>query len=166
MNPSSQENEAISVRNLHPKDLEAVTALDAKIIGRRRSEYFKTKLAQALHETGVRVSLAAELDGRFAGFLICRVWYGEFGEMEPFAVLDTFGVHPDLARHGVARTLLRQLRVNLQGLGIQQVRTEVAWDSIELMTFFQHVGFRPAARLCLDLDLRVAAKREEREAAV
>lgn len=165
MNDKTYEWEDVRVRNLTPKDLEAVVALDAKVTGRRREEYFRTKLAQALHETGVRVSLAAELEGAFVGFLLCRVWYGEFGAMEPFGVLDTFGVHPDFARHGVARALLRQLRVNLQGLGIQRLQTEVAWDSPELLAFFQHVGFRPAARLCLDLDLENAKKREEAQLA-
>ena len=84
------EEQTVVVRRLRPDDLEAVVALDAKNTGRKRDEYFKVKLEQNLAETGIQVSLAAELDGAFVGFLLARVFYGEFGTMEQVAVLDTF----------------------------------------------------------------------------
>jgi len=151
----------VVIRRLRPADLEPVIALDAKILGRRRDEYFKVKLAQALADTGIQVSLAAEQDDRLAGFLLARVYYGEFGSVEQVAVLDTFGVHPDFARTGVAGALLRQLRTNLLGLGIPLLRTEIAWEQQELLSFFQHTGFVPAPRLCLELDLAAARRRDE-----
>jgi len=144
---------AATIRNLRPRDLEAVIALDAKILGRRRDGFFKGKLDQALKETGVMVSLAAEVDGAFAGFLLSRVFYGEFGETEAAAVLDTVGVHPAFRGKGVGRALLAQLRTNLLGLGITRLHTEVSWDGTDLMAFFRSEGFRPAPRFRLDLDL-------------
>jgi len=153
--------EQVVVRNLRPRDLEAVVALDAKNVGRRRDEYFKVKLQQALAESGIQVSLAAEVDGAFAGFCLCRVYYGEFGSMEKVAVLDTFGVHPDFQGRGVGKALMRQLRTNLLGLGIPKLQTEVSWSEPDLVTFFQHTGFQPAPRLALDLDLEAARRREE-----
>jgi ribosomal protein S18 acetylase RimI-like enzyme len=151
----------VVVRRLRPDDLDKVIALDAKNVGRRRDEYFKVKLAQALSNTGVMVSLAAEHDGAFAGFLLARVYYGEFGGVEQVAVLDTLDVHPEFAGVGVGSALLRQLRTNLLGLGIPVLQTEVSWDQQKLLAFFHHAGFRPAARLCLDLDLTAARRREE-----
>jgi ribosomal protein S18 acetylase RimI-like enzyme len=149
-----EREERIVVRDLRPGDLEAVIAIDERNTGRRREEYFKIKLQQNLAETGIKVSLAAELEGRFCGFLLARVFYGEFGTMEPAAVLDTIGVHPDCQGEGVGSALLRQLRTNLLGLGVPRLQTEVGWDNPALLTFFQHEGFRPAERICLDLDLR------------
>jgi ribosomal protein S18 acetylase RimI-like enzyme len=151
---------AVVVRNLRPSDLDAVIALDAKNVGRRREDYFRVKLQQNLVETGIKVSLAAEADGVFAGFLLARVYYGEFGQTEPVAVLDTIDVHPAFRGKGVGAALLAQLRTNLSGLGVPSLRTEVGWDELPLIGFFQHEGFRPAARLCLDLDL--VAPRPER----
>lgn len=151
----------VLVRNLHPSDLEAVIALDAKNTGRRRDDYFRVKLQQNLAETGVKVSLAGEMDGTFAGFILARVYYGEFGQTEPVAVLDTIDVHPGFRGRGVGRALLDQLRVNLTGLGVASLRTEVGWDDLTLIGFFQREGFRPAPRLCLDLDLTLP--RPERE---
>ena len=53
----------VVIRRLRPDDLESVVAIDAKLIGRRRDEYFQLKLKMAMNETGIEVSLAAELDG-------------------------------------------------------------------------------------------------------
>lgn len=153
MVPGELEQETVVVRSLRPQDLEAVVALDAKHVGHRRDEYFKVKLEQNLAETGIKVSLAAEVEGLFAGFLLARVYYGEFGTMEPFAVLDTLGVHPDFRRRRVGSALLGQLRENLGGLKIARIRTEVDWEEQDLLGFFHRQGFRPAPRLCLDLDL-------------
>lgn len=147
------EHDPVLVRNLRPRDLDAVILLDSKITGRKRAEYFKTKLAQALSDTGIQVSLAAELDGQFVGFLLARVYYGEFGATEQSAVLDTIGVNPGLRGKGVGRALLEQLRRNLVALGIRSLQTEVSWRDVELLAFFQRSGFQPAPRLCLDLPL-------------
>ncbi len=143
----------IVVRRLRPADLEPVIALDAKIIGRRREEFYKLKLKAALAETGIEVSLAAELDGAFVGFLLAKVYYGEFGMMEQVAVLDAMAVHPDFKRRGIGSALIDQLRTNLLGLGIPRLQTEVSWGNLEMLSFFNQQGFRPADRVCLDLDL-------------
>jgi len=158
------ETTKVLVRGLKPEDFDAVVRLDAKNTGRRREAFFKVKLQQNLQETGVKVSLAAEVDGCFVGFLLARVYYGEFGTPEPVAQLDTIDVHPDFAGVGVGRALCEQLTVNLGGLGVGTLRTEVAWDQPELIAFFNRTGFQPAQRLCLDLDLETARRaREERE---
>ena len=141
----------IVVRGLTPGDLDAVVAIDARSSGRRREEYFRIKLQQNLAETGIKVSLAAEADGLFRGFLLARVYYGEFGIMEPVAVLDTLGVHPDTRNLGIGHALMEQLLVNLAGLGVATLRTEVAWEDSLLLRFFHKERFRPAARLCLEL---------------
>lgn len=153
MDTVGEREDRIVVRGLKPEDLEPVIALDAKNTGRRREEYFKLKLEQNLAETGVQVSLAAELEGCFCGFLLARVYYGEFGAPEPVAVLDTLDVHPDFRRQGVGSSLMRQLRKNLEGLRVSRLQTEVSWDEPQLLGFFNGQGFRLANRLCLDLTL-------------
>ena len=150
---TNREAESIVVRRLRPADLEPVISLDAKILGRRREEFYKLKLKAALAETGIEVSLAAELDGGFVGFLLAKVYYGEFGMMERVAVLDAIGVHPDFKGRGIGSALIDQLRTNLLGLGIAKLQTEVSWQNLEMLSFFNREGFEPASRLCLDLDL-------------
>lgn len=152
------EKQEVVVRRLRPNDLDAVIAVDAKVTGRRREEYFKLKLKQALSDTGIEVSLGAELEGMFIGFLLARVYYGEFGSLERVAVLDTMDVAPDFRGRGVGTALIDQLRTNLLALGIRELHTEVSWDAMGLMAFFNREGFRPAPRYCLDLDLEATRK--------
>ena len=147
------ETEAIAIRSLQPEDLEEVVAIDARTTGRARHEYFKVKLREVEDETGIRSSLAAEFEGMFVGFLLARVYYGEFGVMEPVAVLDTIGVHADFTRRGVGTALLRQLQTNLLGLGIRELRTEVDWSNQRLLAFLHRAGFAPGPRISLDLSL-------------
>lgn len=85
----------VTIRNLRPADLAAVIAIDALDTGLRRAEFYQLKLKQALSDTGIMVSLGAELDGLLVGFLLARVYYGEFGVLGRVAVLDAIGVHPD-----------------------------------------------------------------------
>ena len=61
------------------------------------------------------------------GAVLGSLQYGEFGQPEPIAVLDTILVDPGLPRRGVGTALLEQLS-RTRALGIERLRTEVAWD--------------------------------------
>ena len=158
---TSMETESVLIRRLRPSDLEAVINIDSKTTGTRRVEYFKLKLEMAMNETGVEVSLAAEIDELPVGFLIARVYYGDFGIAEATAVLEVIGVHPDFRGRGVGNALLRHLTTNLLGLGVGKISTEVNWDDPRMMTFMQREGFLPAPRFCLDLSCEAFRRREE-----
>jgi ribosomal protein S18 acetylase RimI-like enzyme len=149
--PGRLDVDDVEVGVLTPDDLDWVTRIDEKHSGQSRREYFKVKLEEATQDTGVRISLAARIDGVPAGFLMGRVYYGEFGSPEASAILDTIGVAPEYRGRNVGKALMRQLMVNLHGLGVEHVRTEVEWDDTTLIGFFQRSGFRPASRLCLEV---------------
>jgi ribosomal protein S18 acetylase RimI-like enzyme len=140
----------IPIRTVIEADLPAIITIDRRITGRNRAAYFERKLAEALHESDVRVSLVAEQDGAVVGFIMARVDFGEFGRMEPTAVMDTVGVDPDYRNSGIGRALLSQLLVNLTTLRIERIRTEIDWRDRELLAFLDRCGFHPAQRLCLD----------------
>ena len=140
----------IPVRAMKQSDLPALIAIDRRITGRERSEYLKEKLEEAIVESDLRVSLIAELEEHPVGFIMARVDLGEFGSVEPTAVLDTIGVDPDYRNQGVGRALLSQLLVNLSTLRIEQVRTEVDWRNRDLLAFLDRCGFVPGQELCFD----------------
>ncbi len=143
------ETDRIPVRRLDSGDLEAVVKMDADATGVQRREFYRAKLARALEDSSVQLSLAAEQDGMPVGFLIVTFYYGEFGMPETVAVIEAFGVHPEYRGRNVARALMRQLEMNLGALGVETVRTEVGWDQLELLGFLAHFGFEPAPRFCL-----------------
>ncbi len=140
----------IPVRTMLAPDLRALIAIDRRITGRDRSSYFERKLEEALHESDVRVSLVAERDGGPIGFIMARVDFGEFGRVEPTAVMDTIGVDPDYRDLGVGRALLSQLLINLMTLRVEHIRTEVDWREPDLLAFLDHCGFLPSQQLCFE----------------
>lgn len=146
--------EQVPVRSMAEADLPALIQLDRKITGRDRTPYYQRKAAEVLHQSGVRVSLVAEVDRQFAGFVMARVDLGEFGRTEPTAVMDTIGVHPAFAGKSVGRALLRQLLLNLGSLRVERVVTQAEWDHFDLLRFLARTGFGLSQRLAFDKPLR------------
>lgn len=143
----------IPVRSLTRNDLQAVINLDRRVTGRDRTGYYQRTVREALHDSGVRLSMVAESDAAPIGFIMARVDYGEFGETASEAVMDTLGVHPEFSGRRIGSALMRQLLANLQGLRVERVRTEVRWDELELLAFLKRQGFQPSQRLSLTLAL-------------
>jgi GNAT superfamily N-acetyltransferase len=145
----------IEVATLKESDLDGVARIDRRHTGRDRHGYLCRTLREALAD-GVRVSLAARLDGALAGYLMARLDYGDFGRAEPVAVIDVIGVDPLRARQGVGRALLSQLFANLAAIGVERVETAVAPGDLGLMAFFYRAGFRPSERLAFLKQLQAA----------
>ncbi len=143
----------IPVRSMAEGDLHALVAIDRRVTGRDRAGYFQRKLADALTELDVRVSLVAELDTVPVGFIMARVDLGEFGRVETTAVIDTIGVDPDYQNRGIGRALVSQLLANLGTLRVEKVRTEVDWQNRDLLAYLDHSGFVPSQQLCFDQPL-------------
>jgi len=135
------------VRLLTAKDLDDVVRIDRRITGRDRRAYMQHAMDEALRESGVRISLAARIEGIMAGFVMARADLGDFGRTEPVAVIDTLDVAPEYAHHGVGHALLSQLFLNLGALRIERVETVVDRKAFDLLGFFYDVGFAPGQRL-------------------
>jgi ribosomal protein S18 acetylase RimI-like enzyme len=145
--PETLSRDRIPIRSMTPEDLPAIIGIDRRMTGFDRSSYFKSKLAEMMGRSGVRVSLVAEIDDGVVGFIMARADLGEFGRTYPAAVIDTIGIHPAFANHGVGRALLSQLLANLSSLRVEVVRTEVRWDEFSLLGFLKHCGFKPSQHL-------------------
>jgi ribosomal protein S18 acetylase RimI-like enzyme len=147
------ESDGVTIRALRLADAPRLIRIDHAITGRNRKAWYEGKLKRALEESDLKISLAAELDGGLVGALLGSLHYGEFGLPEPIAVLDTILVDQAYARRGVGTALLEQLTKNLTALGMERLRTEVAWDQHDLNRFLGRHGFAPAPRLVLELRL-------------
>jgi ribosomal protein S18 acetylase RimI-like enzyme len=132
---------------MEPGDLADIVRIDRSITRRDRQDYIKHKLGEAMHDSAIRVSLTARLDGTVAGFLMARVDWGDFGRTEPVAVIDTIGVDSGFTHRGVGHALLSQLFVNLGALRIERVETVVAPHDLALLGFLYDIGFTPSQRL-------------------
>lgn len=141
--------DTVPVRTMEEKDLAAIVRLDQKLTGSDRSAFYKTKMEEVLNESGIRVSLVVEQDNAVVGFAMVRLDYGEFGQAEPSAVLDTLGVHPEYHRSGVGQALLSQLLANLAALQVSGIQTQVNWKSFGLLEFLSKCGFEATQHLVL-----------------
>jgi ribosomal protein S18 acetylase RimI-like enzyme len=149
LEPDGSAESPCTIRLMRPDDLDVVVALDAKETHRARRDYYADKLAMCVGEPRLNTSLLAELEGAPVGFLMGRLFFGEFGIPATRAVLDTLGVHPAFRKAGVARALVEQYRKNLQALRVEALDTLVDWDRFDLLAFFKRIGFRPSR----DVDL-------------
>ena len=147
------ENPPVSVRVLTSADLDAIVRLDTRIVGRSRRDYLAIKLNEALQDSRIMVSLGAEVDGNLSGFLMGRVYYGEFGIPEPVAILDTVGVDPERPRAGIGTALLDQFKRNLRAVDIEKIQTQASWDQWALLRFLKAGGFTPMPRVFLEASI-------------
>jgi GNAT superfamily N-acetyltransferase len=150
-----------TVRNLEPSDLDRIVRIDQQWTGRNRRAWYEGKLERALAEAGVKISLGAELDGCLVGALLGAVHYGEFGQPDPLAVLDTILVDRSFSGKGVGTEMMAHLVRNLRALGIERLRTEVAWNEPDLMAFLGRRGFAPVPRLVLERSVGEELPEEE-----
>ena len=135
------------VQSMAPQDLQEIVRIDRARSGRDRSAYMQGKLAEAMSNSAIRVSLTARLDGTIVGYLMARADLGDFGRNEPAAVIDTIGVDPEYEHRGVARAMLSQLFANLGALRVERVETSTAPRDQALLGFLFDAGFVPSQRL-------------------
>jgi len=145
------------VQPMRPGDLREIVRIDRGITGRDRTGYIAARLAEAMDDSAIRVSLTARCEGAIVGFVMARADLGDFGRTEPVAVLDTLGVDVGHSRRQIGRVLLEELFANLAALQIEQVETQVGSRQLALLAFFQNNGFQPSQGLAFTRRLDAAA---------
>ncbi len=149
-----QPGPTLHIRRLSRSDLADVTRIDAHHTGARKPAYWKRVLAEFLGQRDARqhVGLAAELDGRLAGYLLGEVRAFEFGS-EPCGWVFAVGVDPALLRGGLASALLSEACQAFRAAGVGTVRTMVRRSDVPVLSFFRAAGFSGGSYVQLELDL-------------
>ena len=156
--PSSDDAAALARDRIHCRSLTAadVTALvriDRNVTGQEHLAFYQRKVKEVVDETGIRVSLAAELGGQVVGFIMALVDFGEFGRAEPVAVLDSIAVDPGYRHKQVGSAMLSQLLANLTSLRLEKIRTEVDIDHFDVLKFLMQNGFHNSQLLSFSYKL-------------
>jgi len=140
-------------RSLKAGDLDRVVAVDAANTGRARSGFFEKRLAAVKRNPDLFVTLGIEDKETLAGFVIARIFRGEFGTSEPVASIDAFGIATDKQGQGLGRTLMDGLEAALRKRGVMEIRSQDSWTGGALMRFFAATGFELAPIWVLDRPL-------------
>jgi ribosomal protein S18 acetylase RimI-like enzyme len=139
------------IRPIRPGDIDAIIDIDSKHTGHARPEYLRKKLDEALDTShGLVSSMVAEVDGKLVGFIMGKVFMGEFGIPETTATIDTIGIDPDHTGRGVAKDLLDAFLMHLFAAGVESVQTLVSWDDWALLKFFGSNEFTPSKTINLE----------------
>jgi len=141
------------VRALEPGDLDAVVAIDEKLTGQTRKDYWRTRFDIASLRPPW-MSSVAELDGRVVGFLFGWVGESEFGIAGPTGWIDLVGVHPAYRGRGVAHALVDRFTEGARQLrAIRKLATLIDLDQADVREFFVGQGFRHGPMVQLERTL-------------
>jgi len=151
MSTSSGSTE-LTVRPLRRADLERVIAIDAAHTGTARRRFMEKRLAAAESCPADYVLIGLETGGTLVGFALGRLLHGEFGRLEPVAVLDGIGVDRASERRGMGRALMAGLLAEVRRAGARQLHSQADWTSHGLLKFFDSLGFTLAPRVVLERD--------------
>jgi ribosomal protein S18 acetylase RimI-like enzyme len=144
--------EHLKIRPLSIEDLEAIVAIDQKVLGEKRRDYWEKKL-HMMDEKASQVSLVAEVQGEVLGFILGDVSGWEFGVPDTIGWIDTIGVDPVHQKKGLATALAQELIQRLQAIGVRTIYTLVNWDDWDLLQFFHAMGFTRGDMINLELKI-------------
>jgi ribosomal protein S18 acetylase RimI-like enzyme len=85
--------------------------------------------------------------------MIGSLYQGEFGIDDPRGVIDVLAVREARQHSGMGSAIVAFLLARLRKLNVRQMETLVRWNNWPLLEFYDYVGFRPSARLALELQL-------------
>jgi GNAT superfamily N-acetyltransferase len=140
------------VRALQRGDLERVVAIDQAHAGTARRRFVERRLTEGERRPDDYVLVGVEHDGVLVGFALGRLLYGEFGRVEPVAVLDAIGVDRSSQEHGYGHALMAGLLAAVRRKGVRQLHSQADWTNHGLLRFFDSTGFTLAPRVVLERD--------------
>jgi GNAT superfamily N-acetyltransferase len=140
----------VVVRPLEPSDVDAIVAIDEKLSGHTRKDYWRQRLEVASLRPPW-MSLGGETDGRLVGFLFGWVGESEFGMAQPTGWVDLIGVDPAYRSRGVARALLERFVESGRELrAVGRVATLIDLGQVDIREFFLRQGFQPGRMVQLE----------------
>ena len=124
----------IKIREMTDEDIDAVLAMDRKIVGDERAITYRDPLSFYLGaELGL--SFAAEAEGKVIGFALGRLRDPDTGWIQ------TVAVDPEYRRQGIATKLVEALIDRCRSKGARTVHTVVSWRDWGMLSFLRSLGF-------------------------
>jgi ribosomal protein S18 acetylase RimI-like enzyme len=143
----------LAVRNASRSDVPAVRALDGKITGIDKPDYWQEMFDRYGGREGRYFLVADSPDqSSIAGFIIGEIRAWEFGS-PPSGWVFAIGVDPDLRLKKVGTGLFEAICHRLRAEGVDKVRTMLARDDDLNMTFFRSQGMMGGPFLQLEMEI-------------
>ena len=137
----------VAIRPVQVSDLAAISALDARLTGSDKPDYWREMLAPSRH------FLLAETErGALAGFIAGEIRAWEFGQPAAGWVF-AIQIDPKLRLRGVGTGLFDALVGRFKAEGVTRVRTLVDRKDHLILSFFRAQGMIAGPSLQLDMDV-------------
>lgn len=131
----------IYVRSLERRDLPSIVAIEERVTGVARPQYWEQRIELSEAIRPHWTSLVAEFENRFVGFLFGRAGELEFGLPGTIAWVETIGVDPAYRGRGIARELIEEFISSAEDHGIKTIFTLVSSGQTDMQSFFSRQGF-------------------------
>jgi len=147
-----------AVRPVRAADIPHVTALDERVTGLAKPEYWRRALerygAGPARERSFLVAEPREPNPRMPilGFIMGEVRAWEFGSA-PCGWVLALSVESRARLHGVGQVLLAAIAAEFKAAGVRQMRTMVARDNRLHLMFFRSEGMTAGPYLQLEKEL-------------
>jgi ribosomal protein S18 acetylase RimI-like enzyme len=149
-------NAVVRIRRVLAADLPAVIALDRRVTGLAKSDYWHDifgRYGQREAKEGFfLVATFDENDAEVVGFIIGEVRAWEFGS-RPCGWVFALSVEPETRQHGVGEALFTAISAEFKNAGMSKMRTMVAKDSRLPLVFFRGEGMTAGPYIQLEKDI-------------
>lgn len=135
----------LTIRPANELDLDAIVAIDEKISGRYRPDFWEGRLTYYLRRDP-EASVVAEAGDQVVGFMLGEVRGGEFGLDDSTGWIEVLGVDPGYRGGGAGRRMAEAMLAHFRVQGATSVRTLVEESMEGIAGFFASLGFRPASQ--------------------
>ncbi len=132
--------ENFQIREIEQSDAKAIQRIRS-LISKEDAEVDSEKIInQQTGDISKRASIVALIDNKVVGYMISNILYAGFG-LRKSAWIVAMGVDPEFMGLGVGKRLANRILEIYKSQNINCVYSSVAWDSIDLLSFFKALGF-------------------------
>ena len=143
----------VRVRPARRGDLAAVIAIDARVTGLAKRDYWRGVFRRyGGAATPGRQFLVAEADRVVAGFVIGEIRDWEFGS-PPCGWVFAIDVDPAFRQRGIGTRMLGAIAEGFRRGGVTTIRTMLARDNALVLAFFRSQGMMAAPFIPLESEL-------------
>ena len=124
----------INIREITDEDIEAILAIDKKIVGEQRAITYRDPIDFYLGgEYGV--SVVAEVNGKIIGFALGRLRDPATGWLQAVAI------DPEYRRQGIGAKLVEAVADRCRSKGAKTLHTVARWRDWWMLSFLSSRGF-------------------------
>jgi len=154
MNQSQSQNASsdLQIRKAVESDLTAIMTFDERSNKDANPRYWQEMFARYGNDKFKQLFLVCEIENEIIGFIIGEIRDWEFGS-DPCGWVFALGVRPDIRQSGVATRLYAAICSFFNQAGITTVRTMLARQDIDSLSFFRSQGMMAGPYVQLEKDL-------------